>query len=158
MVIFVALYVYKQFLVKRSHGHERDPGFWMYMFFFGSSVGLCNGFSALSIAAQDISMKEIIEASQPIFTLCTFVFYERQKVTTVQLIGIFMTVFGVLCSVFETPDLAINGAIYSLIIVISNAFVSSLSTQIKIFAHDVFVHVYDHDHIFHLSVRGRGVW
>ena len=132
LVVFVALAVYQQFLLKRSHGHERDPEFWMYMFFFGVAVGLSTGFSALSIAAQDISMKEIIEASQPIFTLCTFVFYEKQKVTTIQLVGIFMTVFGVLCSVFETPNLAINGAIYSLIIVVSNAFVSSLSTQIKI--------------------------
>jgi len=108
------------------------PKFWMYMFFFGTCVGLSTGFSALSIASQDISMKEIIEASQPIFTMITFIFYEKQKVSRIQFIGILLTVVGVLCSVVETPDIHINGLVFSMIIVISNAFVSSLSSRIKI--------------------------
>jgi hypothetical protein len=90
---------------------------WRRAVLFGVLFGAMLAVSALSIAVQEISTKEMVEALQPMLIAMISVVYEGRAIRAWEIAAICVTTGGVALTVVETVHLELLGVVYSLLIV-----------------------------------------
>ncbi len=96
------------------------------MLIAGGLMGMTISVMALSIVSQDISTKETIESLQPLCVIVTGILFEGRWVSLRELVGVIVTIIGVVLTIEETPRANIAGMVYSTVIIFASSVLTSI--------------------------------